>query len=135
MNKKCSKCKELKNENCFFKSADSVTGLQSYCKKCKVEHAKNEKQREWRKIYCRNNEAHKYRHKKLTAKYIKDNPQIIMAQKIANKNKELLKKMKCEICGSNKTLHMHHPNYEKPKNVITLCSICHKQIHQKGKNL
>ena len=44
-----------------------------------------------------------------------------MAQKIANKNKELLKKMKCEICGSNKTLHMHHPNYEKPKtNIIAV---------------
>lgn len=42
---------------------------------------------------------------------------------------------KCQICSSRKgTLTVHHNNYEclfweKPKDVICVCTRCHKTIH------
>ena len=35
----------------------------------------------------------------------------------------------CQICGNSDNLEHHHPNYDKPLEVITLCRNCHKTIH------
>ena len=35
----------------------------------------------------------------------------------------------CVVCGSNKHIHKHHHDYEKPKEVIPLCPKHHKAIH------
>jgi hypothetical protein len=35
----------------------------------------------------------------------------------------------CESCGSIINLEGHHPDYSKPKKVITLCRLCHRKIH------
>jgi hypothetical protein len=40
-----------------------------------------------------------------------------------------LMKGKCEHCGSAKRLNMHHPDYSKPLEVITLCVPCHEKVH------
>jgi len=40
-----------------------------------------------------------------------------------------LKRQLCCVCGSPKA-HGHHPSYDKPLNVIWLCALHHKQIHQ-----
>ena len=36
-NKNCPKCKELKNESCFYKDDSKLDKLSSYCKKCAKE--------------------------------------------------------------------------------------------------
>ena len=36
---------------------------------------------------------------------------------------------KCVICGSTEKLHRHHPNYEKPLEIVTLCNSCHMKVH------
>jgi len=36
---------------------------------------------------------------------------------------------KCSICGSTKSLMRHHPNYDNPLNIITVCRKCHKKLH------
>ena len=43
---------------------------------------------------------------------------------------------KCQRCGSEKRLHVHHLNYQHhgdelnhPEDLITLCSKCHKEVH------
>jgi len=38
-------------------------------------------------------------------------------------------KESCEICGSTENLEHHHPDYSKPREVQTLCIICHGKIH------
>ncbi|GAN35017.1 MAG: hypothetical protein DYG83_14990 [Candidatus Brocadia sp. AMX2] len=36
----------------------------------------------------------------------------------------------CEVCGkSDGKMHRHHHNYLKYKDVIILCSSCHRKIH------
>jgi hypothetical protein len=37
--------------------------------------------------------------------------------------------IRCLLCGSTEKLHRHHHNYNKPKDVIVLCSKCHGAIH------
>lgn len=41
-----------------------------------------------------------------------------------------LKKLPCEICGSNKS-HAHHSDYSRPLEVRWLCQLHHKQEHIK----
>lgn len=35
----------------------------------------------------------------------------------------------CTICGIYEKIEFHHPNYQEPKNVVPLCSKCHKLEH------
>jgi hypothetical protein len=35
----------------------------------------------------------------------------------------------CIICGSGKT-EFHHPDYKKPKFVVSVCRQCHRKIHK-----
>ena len=35
----------------------------------------------------------------------------------------------CKICGSTNRLHRHHKDYNKPLEIITVCSKCHSKIH------
>ncbi len=36
----------------------------------------------------------------------------------------------CEVCGSSKNLHRHHTNYRYPKQVVIVCSSCHRILHK-----
>ena len=36
---------------------------------------------------------------------------------------------KCDVCGSEYRIHLHHHNYEKPREVIPVCSLHHKELH------
>jgi len=55
--KRCSKCKEIKSVNEFFKDKRSKNGYQSHCKKCLKEYYKNnvDKRKLYWKEYCKNN--------------------------------------------------------------------------------
>lgn len=49
----------------------------------------------------------------------------------ALKKGKLIKPEKCMICNSNEyRIEAHHPDYEKPLEVIWLCQKCHIKIHQ-----
>jgi len=57
------------------------------------------------------------------------------------KSKLLYEKRKCEICGSDNYLHIHHilPRSSNPEltmdkeNLMVLCEDCHKKIHKYDK--
>jgi hypothetical protein len=36
---------------------------------------------------------------------------------------------RCCRCGSTENLNRHHENYDKPLDVIIVCSLCHHKIH------
>ena len=79
----------------------------------------SEKSRLW-------SQDHRERMAFLQQNYNQKNPEKIMAHTIANKIKP---DNKCNICSKDKQLHRHHPDYTKPKMIITLCSGCHKELH------
>ncbi len=35
----------------------------------------------------------------------------------------------CAICGTDKHIHAHHRDYEKPLDVTWLCAKCHHRLH------
>lgn len=39
----------------------------------------------------------------------------------------------CEVCGSDYRIHRHHPDYDKPLEVMFLCSKHHQEWHSKNK--
>lgn len=49
------------------------------------------------------------------------------ARKAAREAK--LRLSNCQICGSNEEVQGHHPDYSKPKEIITLCKNCHSKEH------
>jgi hypothetical protein len=40
---------------------------------------------------------------------------------------------KCQNCGSQYKLNRHHPDYNKPLDVIILCASCHRKWHINNK--
>ncbi len=52
-----------------------------------------------------------------------------------NLRKTLIDKIgKCQICGDNEKLELHHKNYNsnKKENITLLCRNCHRQLHRKN---
>ena len=37
---------------------------------------------------------------------------------------------RCSKCGSERDIQMHHPDYDKPLEIIPLCGPCHREIHK-----
>jgi len=37
---------------------------------------------------------------------------------------------KCETCGSERELERHHPDYNQPLVIQTLCTSCHRRLHE-----
>jgi hypothetical protein len=67
--------------------------------------------------------------KKYDENYRKNNPKIKRVQRLAL---QVPLKPCCSFCGSTKYLIRHHKDYNKPLDIITLCSSCHKKLHQNG---
>ena len=47
----------------------------------------------------------------------------------------IIKTPPCSVCGIDEKIEFHHPNYQEPKNVVALCSKCHKQEHKGKRNI
>jgi hypothetical protein len=134
--KRCSKCKkEYLLNNINFKPnkrhKDGLTSICRYCKR-KIDRIYSRKYREqnpeWKK---ENNKKNGALVLKLVKKYYKKYPERLIAQQIINKKKRQnkLKILPCLICHSKENIVAHHPDYNKPLEVIWLCQKCHQRLH------
>jgi hypothetical protein len=41
--------------------------------------------------------------------------------------------IECLLCGSKERLERHHPDYDKPLEVIILCRDCHMEVERRSK--
>jgi hypothetical protein len=48
----------------------------------------------------------------------------------ALRNGVLIKPISCSQCGEIRILNAHHPDYNKPLQVIWLCCPCHRTLHE-----
>lgn len=46
-------------------------------------------------------------------------------------NKQI--KENCSVCGTNEKIEAHHPDYNKPYDVLWLCALHHKEWHRQHK--
>jgi hypothetical protein len=156
--KKCKKCKEYKNITKFGKHRLMTDGLNNWCKCCcKKERSKesyknsqkayedanrekrnkknteyNERNKEKIKAH-RQSESYKKLKREHVLKHEKKYPNAHKCRSFYHRNKSKIKILNnCEICDFNKSISAHHNDYNKPLDVMFLCSNCHSKWHQKN---
>lgn len=105
--------------------ADPKYKSELYAKR-REERAKNraETRRKHRERYAKNPSYYYSR----TEQWAKDNPEKVAAG--TNARRYAKKRDHCEVCGAkNLDLVMHHEDYTRPLDVLTLCETCHKRVH------
>jgi len=153
--KKCSKCKQEKEYDGFYKDKTSKDGYNTICKHCRLLHDRLRRiaDPEWVKkrkehntqFHLLNKEAIFIRKRKWfesekgkeyaktnTLLYRQNNREKIRAHAAvyrAIKKGKLMRKLNCEICNGTKKIEAHHTNYSESLNVIWLCHCCHMRLH------
>ncbi len=65
-------------------------------------------------------------------KYRRRHPERIAAKKAVSKaieDGDLVRPVRCSMCGSFRFTEGHHPNYSHPLYVLWLCRPCHDDVH------
>lgn len=65
----------------------------------------------------------------ITKRWRKNNPKKRNAQAKAQYNIKIPIGKLCEICKEKKAVQRHHQDYEKPLEVMFVCSMCHINLH------
>lgn len=129
MTQKCKTCnKELDLDR--FNSVKK-NGKKYFAKTCyKCAYLKNKEYlKEYNKTY-RQTENYKQYHSRKIKEWMEKNSSKVKAHQAAKRDRKILKNDYCEECGiKNVALYMHHPDYNKPKYVVTLCLEDHERIH------
>lgn len=113
----CRYCKQTKPISAFIRSKGRAAGYEWLCKECSkiVNHSslRSERDRLLRKISNSRD------------------PQKSRARMLARRARQRLIKERCEECGSMDNLQLHHEDYSKPYEVVTLCAGCHAKTTYK----
>lgn len=123
--KRCIQCRLYKPLNSFWKDRSRVDGIDHRCKECGLINGRKHyiTKSEWAK-------NHKEVHVKAVREYESRNPEKKKAWGILNKeikNGKIVKQP-CIVCA-NKIVQGHHEDYNKPLEVVWLCSTHHKDVH------
>ena len=129
----CRGCKQKQPVENFYVNTRMRDGHLSYCKNCV-----RIKAREWRdahpdivkakrKAYA---EAHPGLRKEVKKTWNRRNPEKVRAKSLAQ---HIPCPNVCERCGETRSLHRHHPDYDKPREVIFVCQPCHVSIHKEAR--
>lgn len=124
--KRCRKCKIVKDISLFYKLSRNKDGLYSYCKSCENARLKI---RDRVRIKIKN-PIYLLRKLKSQKRYRLLNPQKTKARLIVNKTikRGILTRKPCEKCGKEKS-EAHHEDYNKPLEIVWLCKKHHTERH------
>lgn len=141
MQKECFKCRQTKPISEFYKHKVSSTGYLNKCKKCtKQDVAQNRTQNiERYREYDKERSQFPDRiqaHREYVRAWNEENSKSRKAHGIVARaiRSGSLVRCACQRCGSIKSV-AHHEDYEKPLEVVWLCSACHKQRHKELKEI
>jgi hypothetical protein len=134
MEQYCKECWELKSLSEFYNHYKWKNWVLSRCKDCIKKWRRSERERKIARI--RDNKRSKttkriqYNTIK-TKEYRLKNPLKYKAHSlISNYYKNNDRPNECSICNSNDNIELHHEDYNKPNEVIPLCSLCHSKYHK-----
>lgn len=119
--RRCNRCGETKTIEFFLKKGlrDNKQRYEHICKPCYS--LKREK------YYS--SDKYKEINRNKTMKYNKKTAHKVSAR-VASRIKISIDSC-CKKCGGKNKLERHHPNYNNPLRVITLCRVCHLKLHYK----
>lgn len=136
MKKRCNKCEIVKPITEFYKCRGMADGYLNQCKACKKVYA--DKYQSENIETLRKKARERMRH----PDRIKVASELTKAWKAADErirkchNKvqtEIragrLTRKPCTKCGNEKSV-AHHEDYDKPLEIVWLCSVCHKKRHK-----
>jgi hypothetical protein len=136
MEKKCIKCGEVKDIGSFYKHRQMRDGHLNVCIPCKQQYQRDRSRSIEGRLYDHYRNQAKKRKKWLRQQQIirrKKNPEKYRCSYLfhnALRGRRIFKPEKCSICGNTKEIQGHHPDYNKPFDVIWLCSECHRKQHK-----
>jgi len=128
MEKVCSKCKEELDVSEFYKDKRAKDGLYSSCKKCQREYGKNNYEKYVKEYQKNNRELLNRWYRKYFSKEDKNKLKKCRAKLFWAIKSNKITRGECEVCGQKNT-EAHHPDYDKPLDVIWLCKKHHTLIH------
>ena len=111
----CAKCK-TRDADGYIKNGFSGKTRRYYCRKCNRERFK--------KYY----HAHKEKVRAIIYKSVKKHWEKQQARVLLNRqvvSGKLKKPKNCSTCNKRGRIEAHHTDYEKPLEVVWLCSGCH----------
>lgn len=132
--KVCTKCKEIKPISLFSADKYKRDGKSSNCKACRSAHEKMCQRPPERKITKKKwtqTPAGKASSRRSIQRYHDADPRrknAVAAVYRAVRDGKLLKRP-CRVCGTDKRVEGHHPDYDKVLDVIWLCAPHHRQLH------
>lgn len=137
--KTCTICGETKPDGAFHWDDKEHKYLSSRCREC---HRKYKREWRWKtpEKYRASRREYKSKHASAIRKYAKQyaqkNQEKVKGRRAvatALRNGQLIIPAVCEVCGRERKLVGHHPDYNKPLEVMWLCSECHQIEHGRCK--
>lgn len=132
--KTCFKCLTAKPLEAFYKHAQMGDGHLNKCKECTKKDVKQHRQENWESVraYDRLRASQPHRvatRQRVVAEYKAKYPNRTQANVAVNNavRDGRLKKQPCWVCGEKAVAH--HPDYDRPLDVVWLCQPHHKQAH------
>ena len=156
--KRCSRCKETKSLDAFYRNRSKKQGRECYCKSCRKEynrqphrraaavravmkHRRTEKGREQhRKANAKYYRSEKGKRRKLagTKRYQRNHRTETLAHRAVAEavKKGIIPSIDTQICGrcGDPAAHYHHNSYAPAKwlHLSPVCERCHRIIHRRG---
>jgi hypothetical protein len=137
--KECFKCKAIKPLEEFYKHPMMADGRLNKCKECTKRDSNKHRSDNLEKVRAYDRQRGK------TPKRIALSVELTKSWRAEDKRRQvahnkvrraiikgLLVRQSCQRCGNAKT-EGHHEDYDKPLDVMWLCTPCHKQRHKELK--
>ena len=136
----CKCCSHTKPIELFKKVGNGYSG--HTCKQCDAARTRKRRRADPEKYRARSRARAKTArgraiNKAAVCRYEKRHPERVRARQAVHsavKRGDIIVPSVCQVlgCSKNEDLHLHHPSYERPLDVIAACRGHHEHLHHRG---